>query len=379
MTKRASETITENIFREFYGTNEFIEKSAIPKKYGFVSKNNTSKDGYPDFFKHKKSKGFDFYIVVEAKAINHKQAVSDVKFYMDNNKIEDDIIGIAISGQDIDALKVSYFFKNTDTPNKELQELKCNVLLSMDGIARMYKEEKYGDTITDIHLYQTLTAINKRLHKDNKVRDTDRSLFFSGIMIALTNTNFKKTYKAIESPTGKNTKLLEAHYLNEAIIKAIEEQLNDKINNNLSKKTSWQNSFACISEIDFSLDDYKSLISLIETEIFIPFNSNEKQDVLGKAYKIFLKRAGKIDSKNIILTPDHIKHLMTDLARLNVDDVVIDTCTGTGGFLMDAMERMIELAGGDEKKIKRIKEKQLIGFENDRVLFAPRPGRSPGS
>lgn len=30
-----SETITENIFREFYGNGAFIEKSAIPSHYGF--------------------------------------------------------------------------------------------------------------------------------------------------------------------------------------------------------------------------------------------------------------------------------------------------------------------------------------------------------
>ncbi len=45
-----------------------------------------------------------------------------------------------------------------------------------------------------------------------------------------------------------------------------------------------------------------------------------------------MHRAGKIDNKNIILTPDHIKSFMIELARLNVDDVVIDTCTGSGGF-----------------------------------------------
>lgn len=29
---------------------------------------------------------------------------------------------------------------------------------------------------------------------------------------------------------------------------------------------------------------------------------------------------------------------MVELARLNVKDVVLDTCTGSGGFLMEAME-----------------------------------------
>ena len=45
-----SETITENIFRDFYNNDKFIEKSAIPKSYGFISKNKTENPGYPDFF-----------------------------------------------------------------------------------------------------------------------------------------------------------------------------------------------------------------------------------------------------------------------------------------------------------------------------------------
>jgi len=47
---KVSESITENIFREFYSKENFIEKSAIPNEYGFRSKNNTGEIGYPDFF-----------------------------------------------------------------------------------------------------------------------------------------------------------------------------------------------------------------------------------------------------------------------------------------------------------------------------------------
>lgn len=111
-------------------------------------------------------------------------------------------------------------------------------------------------------------------------------------------------------------------------------------------------------------------IKIIEKKIFYPFQNEEKQDILGRAYKIFLSRAGRVDNKNIILTPDHIKQLMVRLARLSVDDVVLDTCTGSGGFLMEAMETLIELAQGNPARIANIKEKQLIGFEIDSVLFA---------
>ena len=81
VSNKQSESITENIFREFYGVSVFIEKSAIPKSYGFTSKKGTTEDGYPDFFKELK----DFVIVVEAKALHHSQAEKEVKFYMQNN------------------------------------------------------------------------------------------------------------------------------------------------------------------------------------------------------------------------------------------------------------------------------------------------------
>ena len=50
MANNISETITENNFRDFYGAKTFIEKSAIPNKYGFKSKKGTDYQGYPDFF-----------------------------------------------------------------------------------------------------------------------------------------------------------------------------------------------------------------------------------------------------------------------------------------------------------------------------------------
>ena len=86
--KNNSETITENIFRNFYGVNEFIEKSAIPNEYGFVSKKGTGYNGYPDFFKDLQ----DFCIVVEAKANDHIASCAEVKHYMQLNNINKDII-----------------------------------------------------------------------------------------------------------------------------------------------------------------------------------------------------------------------------------------------------------------------------------------------
>jgi len=370
MTKQKnSETVTENIFREYYGANTFIEKSAIPSVYGFASKKGTNYAGYPDFFKMDE----EYCIVVEAKATDHPAAQEETQYYLINNKIHKDIIGIAISGQSVDNIKITYYLRlNGKTAFVTFPQE--NTFLSLSAIKKQYVKSKYGESVTTEALITVLKDLNKRFNDNNKVRDTDRSLFFSGLMIALKNNNFRSTYKNIQAPskqevaTTKAT-VLEAHYLNKSILEAITTELESKINS-LSKEFSWRDKFSFIKNIDYSLEEYKKIIGIIEEKIFYPFQNEEKQDILGRAYKIFLSRAGKVDNKNIILTPDHIKELMVRLARLSVNDVVLDTCAGSGGFLMEAMETMIALAKGDETIIDGITEKQLIGFETDPVLFA---------
>lgn len=366
---RKSETVTENIFRDYYGPQTFVEKSAIQNEFGFKSKNDTNCKGYPDFLLEEEN----YIIVVEAKATEQAKAVVEVKHYMLKNNITKDIIGIAVSGQDIGNMNVDYFLKTN-----KASTIKCilekSTLLTLVNIGKIYRKHRYGESISSKNLIKTLNQLNKTFNDKNKVKDTERSLFFSGLMISLKDNTFRDTYKNIQAPSREeistvNVTVLESHNLNTAILDAITRQLADKINN-LSKSYSWKDRFSFIKNIDYSLKEYKEIISKIEKNIFNPFQNEEKQDILAKAYRIFLKRAGKIDNKNIILTPGHIKSLMVALARINVDDVILDTCTGTGGFLMEAMEKLISLANNNEDKIKEIKKKQLIGFEVDSVLFA---------
>lgn len=365
-----SETVTENLFRDFYGATTFIEKSAIPKEYGFKSKNEDSDEkGYPDFFLDKDE--YDFVIVVEAKAEDHRNAIADVKSYIKDNNITQDIIGIAVSGQTKESLKVSYFlYKYVD---KSITKIHCDVLVSIEKIKKLYVKHTCGEKSTIEHLIKTLNALNNQFQNESIVRDTDRSLFFSGIMIALKDPTFRASYRCIQKPTeaeakASDKKMLEAHNLSMAIVEAVNRQLNVKVNN-LSKEYDWRDRFAFIKTIDYSLIKYKELIKNIESNIFAPFENEEKQDILGRAYKIFLSKAGKVDNKNIILTPDHIKSLMVKLARLSPESVLLDTCTGSGGFLMEGMETMLAMVGEDEEKRNNIFNNQLIGFEIDPVLF----------
>lgn len=373
MAKNVSETNTENIFREFYGTNVFLEKSAIPDKYGFLSKQNTKKKGYPDFFLHDSTK--NYFIVVEAKALKQSEAEEEVKWYMQHNNYQDSaMVGIAISGQHLNQIKATYYYKkNNDQKIEELQTR--DKLLTLENLDKTIAKKFQGEKVTEEELINTLKQLNKRFHDDKKVRNTDRSLFFSGLLIALSDNNFRNNYKGQLAPleadmVSKAGSVPDSHYIKKLIVESIETRLS-AIANNLSKIINWKDRFSFIKSVDYSLEEYKEILSIIEEKVYFPFSFEEKQDILGKAYKIFLSRSGnRAEDKNIILTPDHIKELMVKLSRLNIDDVVIDTCMGSGGFLMEAMEVMVNMAKDDEEKINSIRTKQLIGFEIDYVLFA---------
>ena len=367
-TAKISETITENIFRKFYGPGMFIEKSAIPSHYGFKSKKKTAFKGYPDFFRDEED---EFVIIVEAKADNYEVACEEVKWYAQNNNIEKDVIAISISGQTESSYKAGLYFIIGKGDYIEVPT--DGKLLPLKDIIKLYRKCKYGESTSADALKNTIQQLNKEF-QNNNIKDTERSLFFAGLMIALKDSTFAKTYKSIQSPTEEEReasqyRIIDSHNLNTAILEAIVRQISNKINNH-SKEYNWKDRFSFIKNIDYPLIEYKKLINKIEEKIYLPFRLDEKQDILGRAYKIFLAKAGKIDNKNIILTPDHIKSLMVDLARISVNDVVLDTCTGSGGFLMESMERLIELAKNNSATIKRIKEKQLIGFEIDPTLFA---------
>ena len=312
-------------------------------------------------------------IVVETKSgrpglrSDHAAAVADVRSYMTTNAVPHiDIVGIALSGQTLESLEVSYFFRKAGTDEiEELDEPKH--LVSITDLTHRYEAIAYGDPLSNTELRRFLVRLNERFHKDSRVRDTERSLFFSALMIALDDPQFRAVYQVQPAPEDPRT--VEARNLNQEIVSAVNRQLEKKVNSE-SKRVDWEDRFAFVKTIDIPLVEYKEIISEIDERVHQPSKRATKRDVLGRAYKIFLSRAGKVDNKNIILTPDHIKTLMVNLARLERNDVVLDTCMGSGGFLMDAMEQLVDKAHGDERKIEHIHDHQLIGMELDPVLYA---------
>ena len=260
-----------------------------------------------------------------------------------------------------------------------------NILLIKDYLTKieLNQQLELKEEISEDELKKVIINLNERLHKIKTLKDTDRSLFFSAIMIAIREKSpmyeIEKQIslyenKLSELSSKEEIKIKSIEFNNEAvynisnsIIDIVDKLIQSKINT--ESKQKWKDQFVFIRNLNINLYEYKDIVDLISEKIYKTFKVGQKQDILGKAYKIFLSRAGKVDNKNIILTPDHIKHLMIELADLNKDDIVLDTCMGTGGFLMEAMEKMESLSDVNKEKIEHIHNYQLIGSEIDTKLF----------
>lgn len=107
-------------------------------------------------------------------------------------------------------------------------------------------------------------------------------------------------------------------------------------------------------------------------EISDSVNSNhwDGEDVMAIFFNEFNRYKGKSESGQVF-TPDHIAGFMYKIIGVDKDSHVLDAACGSGTFLVKAMSKMINEAGGvDTEKAKEIKANQLFGIEFDREIFS---------
>ncbi|MFB6145892.1 MAG: N-6 DNA methylase [Candidatus Nanohaloarchaea archaeon] len=95
-----------------------------------------------------------------------------------------------------------------------------------------------------------------------------------------------------------------------------------------------------------------------------------KIDALGAVYEVLALRANKDVKVGQFFTPENIVDFMVNLADLDIEDRVLDPACGTGRFLIEAMQKMLDEVDkssvrGKEKKKEDIKHNQLFGSDID--------------
>ena len=116
----------------------------------------------------------------------------------------------------------------------------------------------------------------------------------------------------------------------------------------------------------------KSVYKQIKNEILPLLESNIHLDFTGRILNS-LNNWVSIDNdrlNDVVLTPRFVTNMMARICRTDKDSFILDTCTGSAGFLVSGMDLMIADAKARikdkdalAKKIDAIKSKQLLGIE----------------
>lgn len=116
----------------------------------------------------------------------------------------------------------------------------------------------------------------------------------------------------------------------------------------------------------------KSIYRQISKDVIPLLESNLHLDFTGKILNSLSDWVSIDNDKrnDVVLTPRYVTNMMAKLARTNKDSYVWDLAMGSGGFLISAMEIMINDAKKTiqdkaelEKKIDSIKTQQILGIE----------------
>ena len=321
----------------------------------------------------------DLIIVFECKAntVKHESknldkpkdyAVDGVLLYASELSREFDVIAIAVSGTSKKSLKVSSFRWLKRTTRPFVLQDEHGPITSLVPLDALISSLKFDPEVKH-RSYLEVMAFSRILHNYMrdiaKLTEPEKPLVVSGVLLALRDEAFQASWHKLKVRTlGRELK--------EAIKREAEAAFSDQ-----EKQRVMLQPYSFIdthpelnreSDGDFPL---RRLVHDIEEHVRPFISTYHDFDVLGQFYGEFLRYTGG-DKKGlgIVLTPRHITELFAALASITPNDTVVDTCCGTGGFLIAALAAMDAQAGNDKPLKAKIREHRLVGVEQQPHMFA---------
>lgn len=390
--ERNTENIVRNLLRNkgYYDDDTIIieeqssSNKAINKILKTASKSGKGQKGFPEFIISFANKPNDI-IVVECKASvqNHESqnkenyeehakryAVDGVLWYASFLKDEYNVTAIAVSGENDREKRISSFLWLKE--NYTFIETQEKIFPSPNEVEEILMDQQKPFSQDD--LIKKANEYNELLH-EYSIPEIERCTLMSAILVALQHKPFCSSYLDYQHDQNKD--------LIESLISACKGVLNSKklddqkvrvILNEYSRfqtntKFTSDKIYDRTKKQDFPNTILRDFIKVIHKEI-LPYIQNNEFDILGQFYTIFIKYAGSDKKTGLVLTPSHITDFFCEISVLTKNDVVLDTCCGTAGFLVSAMNFMLNQAGHDNEKRKSIKSSQLIGVEVRPDMFA---------
>ena len=364
----------------------------IDKALKTASKSGSGKVGFPEFVGVVK----DFLIVIENKAdlakhikLDSKGLISlttkDVKdfsvngalFYAQHlaqNTSYKKIIAFGISG-DEKKHKISPLFIDETEYYRELPEVESFISFNEKNISEYYTREVLQENTDREKELAEILSDAAELHEDlrnyGSLKDIDKPLIVSGILLALREAEFGSF--EIDNLNGDKIDTD-----GEKIYNSIEKNLKRSKVSPEVKRDKILSQFSIIKDTH-ALNELNSILNKTPLKHFTEFlhekiyksikYTSSSEDYLGRFYGEFMSYSGGDgQTLGIVLTPKHITDLFCELVDIKADDVVLDPCAGTAGFLIAAMHHMLAQTGNENTK-KNIRQKQLHGFELQSYMF----------
>ena len=260
----------------------------------------------------------------------------------------DKVVGILYNGDDIRVFKNGVELENQ------------NMLHNKEFYFKLFS----NDPIDKQKIYNLTKNINDLLHVKFGIKNLYHRMIFTACALVAVRYNKPCLSEGMDYDT-----------LHTAILS----QVNKSLENSKQQNIKVEILTKVYSQIEMnrdnsSGDDINQFIKDV-SEISKAINSNEwrGEDVMGIFFNEFNRYKSKTE-RGQVFTPEHITSFMYRLLECNKDDFILDATCGSGGFLVKAMSRMIQEAGGvdsdDVDKIKSIKQKQLFGIEFDKEIYA---------
>jgi hypothetical protein len=278
------------------------------------------------------------------------------------------------------------FLENTDTFN------------TFYNNATLTEDEKHEILInSQAELQKYAKSLNKLMHNHN-ITAAQRVLYVSGMLLSMqavktpNSTFIIKNGLTPDDLTGIQTEYDRdgVKITNQIKVFLTERKIPD------DKRFLMQSSFSEISKaplrdketkldkeisklINGNASANKQIFTFIYHNIFLSIDAMAGHlDIMGEMYSEFLKYAlGDGKEIGIVLTPPYITKMMADILNINQHSKVMDLATGSAGFLISAMEIMINQAETEHgkgttaanNKIQAIKSQQLMGVELNAEMF----------
>lgn len=291
-------------------------------------------------------------------------AVDGVLYYAKFLKKEYHVIAIAVSGTTTQNMKVDTFYWMRGQNNYTMLEKAKDIILEPRNYIELIKGNKLHKAYSLDAIRNTAIDMHNSL-REIKVTEAHKPIFIAGILIALNDEDFSKSYSRLTSYKLVMQKIQNAieNVLKDSDIKSSRISYLKQVFHTLQDNTKFA---------EIPLGHSKSItwyIEQLEMKIKPMMDyADSTVDALGVFYHEFIKYSGGDGSGlGIVLTPQHLTEFMCDLAGVNKNSRVVDICCGSGSFLVTAMSKMFKEANPDE--VENIRKNGLYGVEFDDGLY----------